>query len=412
MANRRPLANPDYGRSPLTRFEAVVPETPLDVLNLNWRERDLPERVRTKHVHRLHPYLGKFVPQLVEIFLRKYAPRVVLDPFVGCGTTLVEANALGVVSIGCDVAPFNCLISKVKTDRYDLALLEAEIRDILLRTHASLKGGFFCTDKASVTSAQPTEYLEQWFAPKALEELLTYLCLIRNYTYQDVMKVIVSRAARSARLTTHHQLDFPTSPQRGPYLCHKHDRICEPTDDALQFLRRYSHDTLRRIREFSVVRREAPVTIICGDSASVEFPRCDMVLTSPPYVGLIDYHDQHRYAYELLSLLPKPFSSIGWDEPDARQNESLEIGAASKGTGNGAKAEYRAHIEDVFGNAVRSLTPGGVMVVVVGDKYGLYGDMHERLGLRLDGTVRRHVNRRTGRRSTDFYETVLVWRRP
>ncbi|GEM_PF-3505243 len=30
------------------------------------------EKNRTKHVHRLHPYLGKFIPQLVEMFLRRY----------------------------------------------------------------------------------------------------------------------------------------------------------------------------------------------------------------------------------------------------------------------------------------------------------------------------------------------------
>ena len=35
-------------------------------LELSWSERELPERERTKHVHRLHPYLGKFIPQLVE----------------------------------------------------------------------------------------------------------------------------------------------------------------------------------------------------------------------------------------------------------------------------------------------------------------------------------------------------------
>lgn len=44
----------------------VTPDTPLETLNLNWSERELPERIRTKHVHRLHPYLGKFIPQLVE----------------------------------------------------------------------------------------------------------------------------------------------------------------------------------------------------------------------------------------------------------------------------------------------------------------------------------------------------------
>ena len=48
------------------------------------------EYKRTKHVHRLHPYLGKFIPQLVEVFLRKYFNKgdTVLDPFSGSGTTL------------------------------------------------------------------------------------------------------------------------------------------------------------------------------------------------------------------------------------------------------------------------------------------------------------------------------------
>ena len=76
----------------------VTPVTSLDELNLNWREKDLPERERTKHVHRLHPYLGKFIPQLVEIFLRKYfrAGETVYDPFCGSGTTLIEAKGVGV----------------------------------------------------------------------------------------------------------------------------------------------------------------------------------------------------------------------------------------------------------------------------------------------------------------------------
>lgn len=77
----------------------VSHETPLESLNLNWRERDLPEKERTKHVHRLHPYLGKFIPQLVEIFLRKYfSPgQTVLDLFAGSCTTLVQANERGKV---------------------------------------------------------------------------------------------------------------------------------------------------------------------------------------------------------------------------------------------------------------------------------------------------------------------------
>ena len=58
---------------------------------LSWSERELPERERTKHVHRLHPYLGKYIPQLVEELFRRHVPARgrVLDPFAGSGTTLV-----------------------------------------------------------------------------------------------------------------------------------------------------------------------------------------------------------------------------------------------------------------------------------------------------------------------------------
>ena len=64
-------------------------------LHLSWSEAELPERERTKHVHRLHPYLGKFVPQLVEALLGRYVRPGgrVLDPFAGSGTTLVQASS-------------------------------------------------------------------------------------------------------------------------------------------------------------------------------------------------------------------------------------------------------------------------------------------------------------------------------
>ena len=83
-------------------------------LDLSWSEDELPQVERTKHVHALHPYLGKYVPQLVEFFLdRCFAPGdCVYDPFVGSGTTLVEANVFGADAVGCDISKFNCVLSR------------------------------------------------------------------------------------------------------------------------------------------------------------------------------------------------------------------------------------------------------------------------------------------------------------
>jgi hypothetical protein len=387
--------NPQYDGVPFTDFSGVNRRTQIDRLNLNWREKDLPERQRTKHVHRLHPYLGKFVPQLVEIFLRKYQPSVVCDPFSGSGTTLVEAMTLGIDSVGADISEFNCMLTRVKTRSYDLRLLEREINDILTRFALEMRPTLF-TNGLGHEMRSASEYLQAWFVPKALGELLFYRKLIDDYTYQDVLKVILSRAARSARLTTHFDLDFPRVPQTKPYHCHKHRRTCRPTDDAKKFLVRYSLDTLRRIQDFASVRSTSRARVLCGDSRSIRFPKADMVITSPPYVGLIDYHEQHRYAYELLGL---------------ESRDDQEIGPAS---GGGSRTAVERYVDDMTGsfrNVVRSLAPGARIVVVVHDRRDLYAEIGERLGVETEYRLGRHVNRRTGRRATDFFEDVIVWRK-
>ena len=383
--------SPQYPDIPLTDASAVTPDTPLEELNLNWREQDLPERVRTKHVHRLHPYLGKFIPQLVEIFLRKFQPETVCDPFSGSGTTLVEAAALGINAVGCDISEFNSLISRVKTGTYDLELLEHEVRDIASRSIAEPQ--LVMMERGATYGAN--EYLGSWFAPTALESLLAYRALIPEYSYQDVLRLILSRSARSARLTTHYDLDFPKKPQTEPYRCYKHGRTCRPTEDAAKFLKRYSTDTFNRIRDFASLRREADISVVTGDSRTIDFPVHDLVITSPPYVGLIDYHEQHRYAYELLGL------------PWRKQSE---IGRASKGSSKRAQAEYVEGIAETFLNVRKSLKSGGRMVVIVNDKRDLYDEICERVGMRLEARVERHVNRRTGRRAGAFFESVLIWK--
>ena len=89
-------------------------------LELSWSKDQLPQVERTKHVHSLHPYLGKFIPQLVDVFLDRYfAPGdCIYDPFAGSGTTLVEANVFGADAVGCDISAFNCLLTRVKTAEY------------------------------------------------------------------------------------------------------------------------------------------------------------------------------------------------------------------------------------------------------------------------------------------------------
>jgi hypothetical protein len=355
-------------------------------LDLSWSEAELPERERTKHVHRLHPYLGKFIPQLVEVLLDRYfAPgQHVLDPFAGSGTTLVQALESGLDATGADIAAFNCLLMEVKTRDYNPFVLERELRAA-------------CERVGETSSERPKGYARAWYAPQAARELLGFRALVDDYVNADVLRVILARAARSARRTRHFDLDFPREPQREPYWCHKHKRECRPTEQAAPFLRRYALDTLERIKAFSRVRaRTREATVVHGDARELDFGGpFDGIVTSPPYPGLIDYHEQHRYAYELFGL------------DDLR---ALEVGAGAAGTSRAAIEAYCEGIAAAIRNAKRVLRPGAPVVIVVNDRRELYPAILKAAGLREERRHSRHVNRRTGRRAGEYFEDVIVAR--
>jgi len=357
-------------------------------LELSWSEDELPQVERTKHVHSLHPYLGKFIPQLVEVFLHRYfrPGDCVYDPFVGSGTTLIEANAYGASAVGCDISAFNCLLSRAKTATYSLGAVELGLKGALEAARQS----------AQTNRDQASDWLRVWYADQALRELLAYRSASERLDepIASMAKVVLSRSARSARQTTHFDLDFPRTPQLEPYWCHKHRRTCRPVAEAHKFLRRYTLDTIRRLREFSLIRTESDVNVLHEDSRTVRLPvEPNGVITSPPYPGLIDYHEQHRYAYELHGL------------KDRREEE---IGPAFRGQSRNAIREYVEDMIAVFLNAHRQLPLGAPVIIVVNDSKGLYPEIMKRSGLRLLERLTRHVNRRTGRRAGEFYEEVLV----
>ncbi|MCK4434580.1 class I SAM-dependent methyltransferase, partial [Candidatus Bathyarchaeota archaeon] len=76
-----------------------------------------------------------------------------------------------------------------------------------------------------------------------------------------------------------------------------------------------------------------------------------------------------------------------------------------------AQEQYIADIGKVFANIRNSLHDDGVVAIVVNDKNKLYRNLALRIGFVQEKSIKRHVNRRTGRRANDFYEEVLIWRK-
>ena len=440
--------------------------------DINWRLsfEECRESETTKHVHRLHPYKGKFIPQLAEYFLDSrvdefktescFAPGdIVLDPFCGSGTTLVQANELGLHAVGIDISAFNAAISNLKLTRANSAAVaqaaktvaqkieqsavgkraracEVEILDALrafneahfpspefkrrVRTgeidessHGEKMEKAFLPRYQEILArhkvdARPPDgggFLEKWYAPAVRAEMRAAKAAvdaIDDNETRGVLRIVLSRAVRSSRATTHSDLATLVEPIFHSYYCGKHGKICKPIFSMLGWWRRYAQDTAARIESFSRLRTDTRQLCLTGDArgidiaaalekrdpklaATVRRKKIRGVFSSPPYVGLIDYHDQHAYAYELFGL---------------KRRDEDEIGAMAKGRGREARENYAAGIAAALQNSRRFLRRDFDIFLVANDNFGLYPQIAARAGLRVVKEYKRPVlNRAEGSKS-------------
>lgn len=256
-------------------------------------------------------------------------------------------------------------------------------------------------------------FLSTWFNERQRAEMQYYLNQIRlehDPKIQNVMRVVLSRTVRSCRSTTHIDLATLVRPQTEPYYCRKHFKICRPVTTIVRHLVRYTEDTINRIEEFHSVRKDVFCEVIKGDARTVDIfehlskknevfyrkleeKKIYGVFTSPPYVGQIDYHQQHAYAYELFGI----------DRKDA-----LEIGKQSEGTSRRAQEAYIAGICAVFLNVKKFLNKDAHIFVVANDKWNLYPEIAKRSGMTIIKPVfRRPVLNRTERDKQPYSESIF-----
>lgn len=447
--------------------------------DLNWALSfdHLREKDTTKHVHRLHPYKGKFIPQLVEYFIDAHINEfkkafffkkgdIILDPFSGSGTTLVQANELDIHSIGLDVSYFNCQIAESKLFKYDMASLENEIKKIKKEVIAfetanniilfenelyqemwdfnnkyfpspefkyklnknNINEDQYADEKESeflttynrlvrkydikLTQGASLSFLDRWYIDNVRKEIdftSNLIKQIKDDRNKKILEVILSRTIRSCRATTHSDLATLKEPQLTSYYCYKHKKICKPIFSIKKMFSRYATDTVERLKIFDKLRSCAYYALIPSDSRTVnifsEIKKVDPqfydllkkqkirgIFTSPPYVGQIDYHEQHAYAYDLLGF---------------KREDTLEIGPLKNGQGQEARDSYVKEISAVFINCKKYLADNFDIFIVANDKYDLYGKIADKAGLKIVRKFKRPVLNRTERDKSPYSEIIF-----
>src|SRR3990172_10748228 len=95
-------------------------------IDYSWSFSDKTRKDTAYITHGYHRYPAKFIPQVASRLIEKYTSEgdLVVDPFVGCGTTLVESKVMGRPSVGVDINPVAVLITKAKTTPIDPKKIE------------------------------------------------------------------------------------------------------------------------------------------------------------------------------------------------------------------------------------------------------------------------------------------------
>jgi len=113
-------------------------------------------------IHAIHPYPAKFIPEIPRHLIELFHPSdssVVLDPFCGSGTTLVEAMNMGLDTWGIDINPLACLIARVKTTPVPVSLVAGTARRIITMAREQMS--------KNTVNVPHIPRLDHWFKPSA-----------------------------------------------------------------------------------------------------------------------------------------------------------------------------------------------------------------------------------------------------
>lgn len=274
--------------------------------------------------HDFHPYFAAFPPEIVSKLLKKYTKKgdLILDPFVGGGSTIVESYRLKRKSIGIDISPLSIFITKVKTtpvdiDLFELKMIKKRIRESLIK----YKMGNYKNFKYDIPEITN---IDNWFNKDTAYDLATILHFIKKIEDKDfhdflllAFSSIIRKVSKAKNVQQH--------------LCYKKNKkipdvyqIFEEKVNLMTNQMKKYIDNLGNLNDHYIP--DLYVKDVRRLTEGIDKNSIGSVITSPPYGTGSRYSEIYRLSFQWLEL-KKPNRK---DALENSKNFSLELSKGLK----------------------------------------------------------------------------------
>ena len=373
-------------------------------IDYSWSFSDKTIKDTSYITHGYYTYPAKFIPQLASRLIKENSNEndVVIDPFLGSGTTIVEAILNNRIGVGTDINDIAFLVSKVKTTPIKKPILLEILNKIELESHGLFK-------RNTQRIVPENERIDYWFLPKQKEKLsniFAQIVEIKNNDVRDFFLVAFAQILKSCSIWLQKSIKPTRDKDKKNYdpLTLFLNQSRKMIKKHLEFDETLSKEVRQNIDKYRIAQ--------CGDSRNLpcENDAATLVVTSPPYVTSYEYADLHQLPslwFGYFSELPKFRKKFIGSSYKDRNNIDLKTSIGEEivlKLGETKKSrEVRNYFSDMletFLEMKRVLKEGGRACVVIGNtefkgikilNAEVFQEQFENIGFKTHNIIHREI---------------------
>lgn len=259
--------------------------------------------------HGYHNYPATMIPQLPKLFIENTLKiqeiDLILDPFMGSGTTLVEANNHNIDSIGYDLNPLSILMTKVKNtyiDSKDLRVEFERLKKNIIEEKKQYNDGVL---KIDIPSFKNINY---WFKEEVIYDLQIIKNNIKKITDDDIKDFFLVVFSEVVRYTS--------NSRNGEFKLYRlpKDKLDSWNPDSINLFFEKSLSNIEKNNSINHFKNNArPILSSSNCMEELLDNSVDLLITSPPYGD-----SKTTVAYGQFSRL-----SLQWLDLDASNDMNI-----------------------------------------------------------------------------------------